>query len=137
MSIVAFPERFKNYTEALQANAVIKTNGSIDGIENLFDDMSTTGYYDSDDICDMFLKVLPEPYVVGALATVSMGTYFVSNRMISLLIDLVGDDRREFGSFTSIVQALAQDSFHIGPTNCGNDIRRDFGEKLDQHFFKI
>ncbi|MEF1341334.1 hypothetical protein REH81_31985, partial [Vibrio rotiferianus] len=130
MSIVAFPERFKNYTEALQSNAVIKTNGSIDGIENLFDDMSTTGYYDSDDICDMFLKVLPEPYVVGALATVSIGTFFVSNRLISLLIDLVGDDRREFGSFTSIVQALAQDNLHIGPINYGNDVRAEYGDSL-------
>ena len=85
----------------------------------------------------MFLKVLPEPFVVGTLATVSMGTYFVSNKLISLLIDLVGDDRREFGSFTSIVQAIAQDRFRVGFTNSGNGILMDFGETLDQHFFKI
>lgn len=130
MSIIAFPERFKNYTEALKSDAVIKTNGSIDGIENLFDDMSTTGYYDSDDICYMFLKVLPEPYVVGALSYNTDATYFISNRLINMLIDEVGDDRSQYGNFKSAVEAFAANEI-------GDHARTELGSDIELHFIKL
>ncbi|MBD0788178.1 hypothetical protein HUO09_17625 [Vibrio sp. Y2-5] len=131
MSLYGFPTRFKNFNEAKLAGATLNTNGSIDAVDSLLSDLSLTGYYDIEDICDMFLKVLPEPYLFGAMHYSENGIqYFISNTLICSLISLVEDDRTTFGSFSQVIDAFIAHKF-------GQRVRTELVDTLSQHFHEV
>ncbi|ARC95077.1 hypothetical protein B6A42_27040 (plasmid) [Vibrio coralliilyticus] len=131
MSIKAFPARYGCFTEASKMKAVHSVGSSLDGIDNLYQDMATSGFHDLDDLCYMFLQMLPERHCVGTLCDLGeRGAYFVSNECMHHLIMEVGDERGKYGDFDSVIRAFLDHGI-------GSDFRKEFGHELELHLNQI